>query len=43
MDLFTEQAPQPGWFGHVITGNSPGTDLCVAVGRVYSGRMSSVA
>ena len=27
----------------VITGTGPGADLSVAVGRVYSGRMSSVA
>ncbi len=28
---------------NVITGTSPRADLSVAVGRVYSGRMSSVA
>ena len=28
---------------NVITGTSPGADLSVPVGRVYSGRMSSVA
>jgi hypothetical protein len=40
MDLFTEQSPQPGRSANVITGTSPGADLSVAVGRVYSSRMS---
>jgi hypothetical protein len=43
MDLSPSSRRSPVGSANVITGTSPRADLSVAVGRVYSGRMSSVA
>jgi hypothetical protein len=43
MDLSPSSRRSPVGSANVITGTSPGADLSVAVGRVYFGRMSSVA